>query len=139
MSNKKVLVAVDGSPVSLRALKYAADRYGKAKNALHVVTVLETIPRMTRVPRALVAEHQERMAEATLRPARALLERAGISAEYHVGIGDPASTIVELARRTRCREIVMGSRGLGRVSGLVLGSVVTKVLRLSDVPVIVVK
>jgi nucleotide-binding universal stress UspA family protein len=137
MSNKRVLVAVDGSPVSLRALKYAASKYATSK--LHVVTVLETIPRMTSVPRAVVAEHQARMAEARLRPARALLERAGVNAEYHVGIGDPGPTIVAFARRMRCGEIVMGSRGLGRMAGLVLGSVVTKVLHLSAVPVIVVK
>jgi len=52
---------------------------------------------------------------------------------------DPATEIVTIANDKQCDAIVMGTRGLGRVETLVLGSVTTKVIHLSSVPVTVVK
>ena len=57
----------------------------------------------------------------------------------HLVIGDPATAIVKLARRLNCDLIVMGTRGMGKVAGLVLGSVATKVVHLADAPVTLVK
>jgi nucleotide-binding universal stress UspA family protein len=47
--------------------------------------------------------------------------------------------IAEVGRQENCDAIVMGTRGMGAVSGLVLGSVATKVIHLADVPVTLVK
>lgn len=58
---------------------------------------------------------------------------------FHIGVGDAADTIVKYAQEKGCSQIVMGSRGLGAVSGLILGSVATKVIHLTDIPVLLVK
>ena len=54
-------------------------------------------------------------------------------------VGDPAETIAKVAREQACDLIVMGTRGLGTVTGVLLGSVATKVIHLSDRPVLLVK
>jgi nucleotide-binding universal stress UspA family protein len=87
----------------------------------------------------MIKDHYARMSEAALKPARELSERLGIEFQCYFRQGEPAAVIASFARRTRCREIIMGTRGLGRVSGLVLGSVATKVIHLTSVPVVLVK
>jgi nucleotide-binding universal stress UspA family protein len=61
-----------------------------------------------------------------------------MKAETIVGVGEPGQTIAKVARQKHCGEIVLGSRGLGSVKGLVLGSVTTKVIHATRVPVTVV-
>ena len=134
---KRVLVAVDGSASALRALKFAAQRSENSK--LIVLLVQDTVPKFTRVPRSLVAEHRARVAEEALGPARAIVAKLGVDADFHDRAGEPAETIVRFARAMRCAEIVMGKRGLGRVTGLLLGSVSRQVAHLSDLPVTLVK
>jgi len=74
-----------------------------------------------------------------LKGAEALLARAGIHFESHVLIGDVAATVARFAKRHGCEKIVMGTRGMGTVANLLLGSVATKVIHLSQVPVTLVK
>jgi nucleotide-binding universal stress UspA family protein len=76
--------------------------------------------------------------EETLQPARALLERAKITHACHVEIGHPAETIAKFALTFHCEMIVMATRGLNAGSGLLLGSVATKVVHLADIPVLLV-
>jgi nucleotide-binding universal stress UspA family protein len=52
--------------------------------------------------------------------------------------GDPASGILEMARTSRAGFIVMGKRGLGRLTGLLVGSVSQKVSALADCTCIIV-
>lgn len=140
MALKKVLVPVDGSASSMRAVEYAAKRVRDAENTcvllLHVQVPL---PPSRYVRRATIRDHYARMAEESLKPARQLAERLGVESQCYFREGDPAETIASFARRARCSEIVMGSRGLGRISGLVLGSVATKVIHLAHVPVTLIK
>jgi nucleotide-binding universal stress UspA family protein len=67
------------------------------------------------------------------------LRDAGLSCNVHIEPGDAAQTIVEVAQRRDCTRIVMGSRGLGSIGNLVLGSVAYKVLQLAPIPVTLVK
>lgn len=57
----------------------------------------------------------------------------------HVKRGDVAQTLALLADKLGCDTIVMGTRGLGAISGLTPGSVTRKLLHLSRIPVICVK
>ena len=74
-----------------------------------------------------------------LAAARALLDQAGIDYQHHFGVGEIAATIVGYARDKRCRQIVMGSRGGGGLSGALLGSTAIRVVQLTDVPFLLVK
>ena len=54
-------------------------------------------------------------------------------------MGEIAATIVGYARDKHCQQIVMGSRGGGGLSGVLLGSTAIRVVQLTDVPVLLVK
>jgi nucleotide-binding universal stress UspA family protein len=86
----------------------------------------------------MIEQYHEAKSEEALKRVRQFLAKHRIRAEIFVLIGEPAATIVQFAKRMHCREIVMGTRGLGGLKGLLLGSVTTKVIHLSRVPVTVV-
>ena len=64
---------------------------------------------------------------------------AGIGCVLHVSIGAAAEEISAYASKHGCDAIVMGTRGMGVVAGLVLGSVAQRVVHLAAVPVTLVK
>jgi nucleotide-binding universal stress UspA family protein len=135
-----LLVPVDGSSCSLRALAYACRRAKRDRSHdLVVVNVQPPLPRSPFVTRQMIAEHHDRLAEQALAPARALTKRAKVPAKFQTVVAEPATAIVRLAKGARGDEIVMGTRGLGRVSGLLLGSTAMKVVQLADAPVTLVK
>lgn len=138
MTTRNVLVPVDGSASSLRALQHAAKRCGDA-GALLLLNVQHGMPPSRHVSRAAIKDHHLRISEEALGPARKLAQRLGVDFQCYFRVGDPAAVIAAFARRSRCTEIIMGTRGLGRVSGLMLGSVAMKVIHLSAVPVTLVK
>jgi nucleotide-binding universal stress UspA family protein len=140
MSTRTILVPVDGSPNSLRALKHAAERFRDSSSVhLLLLNVQPALPASRLSPRSMIKDHQQRMSEEALGPARALAGRLGVMFDCYVRVGDPAEVIANFAQRTRSREIIMGTRGLGRVRGLLLGSVTTKVIHLATAPVTLVK
>jgi nucleotide-binding universal stress UspA family protein len=83
-------------------------------------------------------ESGEDAAGRALGAATALLDEAGVRSEGRRLAGEPAEAILRCAEEVRAAEIVMGSRGLGRWSGLVVGSVAMKVVQHASVPVTVV-
>lgn len=137
---QRILVPVDGSANSLRALEYVAGRRGSADRPLQL-TVLNVQPQLRpslHVSRRMIDEHYASQSQAVLEPVRRFLARKKLPADVRVLVGAAAPTIVDLARHLRCGEIVIGTRGLGSLQGLLLGSVTTKVIQLSKIPVTVV-
>ena len=74
-----------------------------------------------------------------LREAVAACREAGVAYETRSERGAVAATIDRVAREERVEHIIMGTRGLGGVRGLLLGSVATQLLHLTEVPVTLVK
>ena len=74
-----------------------------------------------------------------LQNARELLNQAGLSCQHHITVGDPAEIIVQFAKERFFDQIVIGARGLGAVTSLLLGSVASKLIKLSSIPVLVLK
>lgn len=70
---------------------------------------------------------------------RKLLDTEKIAYQYHVAVGEPAETIIQFAQTQQCDQIVIGPRGLGIVTGMLLGSIASKLIHLSDIPVLLVK
>ncbi|HUH87524.1 MAG TPA: universal stress protein [Pusillimonas sp.] len=138
-----VLVPIDGSESSLNALKAAlAITEGRSGTSLRVITVQPPIA-SGNVKRFISAEildeYYQEEGEKCLVGARELLARSTAKAEFEVVVGSVAESIVDYAQKHGCDHLVMGTRGLGRISGLLLGSVATKVLSLTDIPVTLVK
>ena len=134
----RIVVAVDGSDCADRAVSVAGDLAEAFGGEVVVVHLAETIAAWTV---ALEAETPEEAGDVADRAVRSLKDR-GISArgEVHSIVrGAVAHRIVELADAVGADLIVMGSRGLSDISGLLLGSVTHRVLHQAEVPVLVVK
>lgn len=127
------LIAVDSSDNALRAVDHAASQAVLMNAcALHLIHVLPWLSK-----EAAETELAHLGLEATAR-ARATLEAKGLPWRLHVVMGEPAERILERAAQLRASNLVMGSRGLGNLESLLLGSVSYKVLHLSRIPVLVV-
>ena len=136
----KILVAVDHSEVSDRALDAARDL---ALLSGGEVWVLHLREREVAVKTG-VSLSDESMDEASAAVAAAVdkLTAAGVKAHGDVGttlFGYAARNIVDDAKEHDVDVIVMGSRGRGDLAGLILGSTAHKVIHLADRPVLIVR
>jgi nucleotide-binding universal stress UspA family protein len=139
----KLLVAVDGSPASLRAVNMAIEFAGGRQPASVILLTVQN-PTMLGPDTGLMLaawteEEEERAGEEALKEAVAKCQAAGIQFTTRNERGVPAVMIDQVARQENVDHIIMGSRGLGSVRGLLVGSVATKVLHLVNVPVTIVK
>lgn len=139
---RKLLLPVDGSEGALHAAQHAAKlAAGGETLELHVLNVQPPIPGDVAlfVADKDIEEFHREQAERELAPVEGLLRGAGVPFTRHVAVGRPAEVIALHAREQDVDAIVMGTRGLGAVAGLLLGSVASKVIALVDVPVTLVK
>ncbi|MBI4742026.1 MAG: universal stress protein, partial [Betaproteobacteria bacterium] len=86
-----------------------------------------------------IESHLAVHAHGALKPVQHLLNEAGIAYHTYLKLGEAAETVAALADELGCDHIVMGTRGLGGISGIVLGSVTRKVLHLANIPVVCIK
>ena len=141
----KLLVPVDGSESSSRAVNHLIKKLGWFKDGaeIHLLNVQHPIPYGNRVSSVIghdkIAQFHQEEGMAALKNAMKKLDAAKFKYHYHIGVGEAAEVICQYAKDKGCDQIFMGTRGLGSVSGLVLGSVATKVIHLSPVPVLLVK
>jgi nucleotide-binding universal stress UspA family protein len=140
---QKILVAVDGSECSDRAVSYALHlAESDASTEMHLLNVQPAIRsgdvRMF-VSREMIENYQREEGDKALASAKRMLANNGIPYKAHIAPGNPPEVIADFTKELKCDAIIMGTRGLGSISGMVLGSVATKVLHLVDVPVTIVK
>ena len=145
---QNILAPVDGSKHAFRALDVAADLAGTYGGDLNILSVyrhhsaVENTHSLVRpspqVPHVDTAMHDY---------AKEVVERACDYVRQHYAVepagfvrrGQPARTIVAAANELECDTIVMGSRGLGDMTGLLLGSVSHKVASLAECTLVTVK
>jgi nucleotide-binding universal stress UspA family protein len=131
---REILVAVDGSRESQRALVHAAALARDEHARLTLVTVIAPVA-VSPVPTlSSISCVRDSYAE--------ILARARDSVPDDVGVttmlidGSPAREIVRLAKTGRFDLIVMGTHGRGRLAGALLGSVSREVLHCAGMPVL---
>jgi len=142
-----IALAVDGSRPGLRAAAYLCRLHagmGAEGGALHVhlVNVQPHIAAGSArgvVSRAQIDAYQHKQSEGAMRAVRQLFDRFGLGYSCHERTGAYPDTIIRVAREHDCGRIVMGTRGLGPVRGLLLGSVTFAVVHRSTLPVTLVK
>jgi nucleotide-binding universal stress UspA family protein len=141
----KVLIAVDGSKHSLAAVQCLIDHAGwyREKPEVELLTVHLPVPKLPRmglaVSKSQIEKYYQEEGEAQLAAARRRLTAAGIGHKATVLVGPIAETIVKRAKDTRCDLIYIGTRGMTEVGKALMGSTATKVLHMSDTPVLLVK
>ena len=137
---KKILLATDGSPHAEKALEYARDLALRDNAQVIVVHAFKPVP-------VYLDELEEKQAAArhvaagreVAEKAAQKLQEAGLDVVVEV-LEDPAAeAILRVANTRQCDLIVMGSRGYGTLTSLLLGSVSHRVLAHAHIPVLVVR
>lgn len=139
----KILLPVDGSEISLEAVRFAIRM---ARDGLNTSVVLANVQEPSTLYE-LVVVHDPQVLEQvsaaagahTLLAAQALLDEANIDYECEVASGDPAHSLIDILERFGCDLIVMGASGTSSLRSALLGSVSNEVLHAAGVPVMIVK
>lgn len=137
---KRILIATDGSQGAGTALEQGFELAQDVGASVTVVYVRHSPTSILGAPyyQDMISE-EARHARGVIADAKLYATRYDVEVAYEAVEGDPVDTILELARARDVDLIVVGSRGLGAVRGLVLGSVSNAILHQADRPVLVAK
>ena len=141
-----VLVPIDASPLSERAVEFALEEYA-GDATITVLHVLDFVEAGYGAPmEASLPGYWENWYESEVENAQQLFEEAqatadeyGVTLETETTMGRPARSIVEFADTETVDHVVMGSHGRSGVSRILLGSVAETVLRRAHCPVTIVR
>ena len=139
----KILVAVDGSPFTKRALAYLA-AHEEWLGPQHRYTLLHAIPQVPPraaavIDKATLKAYYEDEAEKVFKPIRTFFVKQGLDAEYVSKIGHAAEVIAALGEKGKFDLVLMGSHGHSSLGNLVMGSVANKVLAHTQLPVLLIR
>ena len=137
----KILVAVDGSKPSLKAVQLLIDHCDWYREApeVELLAVHLPVPKVGHLNKAQLERYYQEEGEGMLKAAKKKLDAAGIAYQARVVVGPVAETLVKHAKEKRCELIYIGTRGMSELGKALVGSTATKVLHISDVPVLLVK
>ncbi|WP_298187715.1 universal stress protein [uncultured Pseudomonas sp.] len=142
---RNVLIAFDGSDSSKRALQYVID-FAQAHSATLEVHVINVQHEATLYGEYVNDEMFANIRQSLLEQANGKLEwpleqlkAAGITCQAHAALGNIAEQVNDTVKQLQCDTVVMGTRGLGTFTGLLMGSVATRVIHEVQVPVLLVK
>ncbi len=142
----RILVPLDGSATAARGLQEAITLAGEQKASLHLMSVVEDYPMLMEATSALAFDEMRNALRSAatdlLAKARDTATAAGVPAETalrEVTQGRIADLIVDEARQADCDLIVMGTHGRRGFSRFALGSDAELTVRLSPVPVLLVR
>ncbi len=140
----KLLFPVDGSDFALAALAKFSTMLSLFREKSELILINVQLPsshpsELAYLGKEVEAQYYDVQSEEELTGARERLERGGFNFRIEKRVGDPADEIVSLAKAERCEMIAMGTSGRSALKNLVMGSVATKVLAASTVPVLFLK
>lgn len=139
---KAILVAVDGSPNSDRAVLYALDMVaGGLATEIHFLNVQPNLRGAiaTFVNREQIDSFHREEGNKALASAVGLAEKASVPAKVHIGVGRQGEVVGDFVKKLGAKMVVMGTRGHTGLSGVLLGSVAQDVIAHVEVPVTLVK
>ena len=143
---KKILVPVDGSEGSWRALAQAVAIGEKFESEIQVVNVIQ--PYNNAALLAVPLDHGtvkqgnselEKIGDKVLEMAQEKMAGYPHKVVSSIEVGHPSERIIAFTKKEECDAIVLGSRGLSGIAEFFLGSVSSKVAQYAGVPVLIVK
>jgi len=139
----KILIPVDGSALSLEAVRHALGLIGQG---LRADLVLANVQAPASLYEIVVAHDPNVLQNVSagagahlLEQAQALCRTAGVAFECEVVSGDPVSALCDLAEEYGCSAIVIGAHGKGALASALLGSVSHALANVAPVPVTIVR
>jgi nucleotide-binding universal stress UspA family protein len=137
---RNILVGIDGSDHALKAAELAGSMARCMNANIWVVACFEAVPAYLGEPNLGLAIHANmECAEQNLQAALHVIGKVGGEVQTQILQGSPAQAILSAAEVHQVDLIVMGTRGLGRLGGLLLGSQSQQVLAHADCPVMLVR
>lgn len=147
ISYKKILVPYDGSEHAKKALQQAVDLAQAGSGELVIASVCNIVSVMSNFDQVSIAEgclttqlsqdlekqYREDLAEAEK------VVPEGVKYETRFEVGSPGPVLLQLADELGCDLVVMGSRGLGPLKGIFMGSVSSYLVSRAKCPVLIVK
>lgn len=134
----RILLPTDASPSALRAVEHVIDLAAQGLAVeVHLLNVQIPVRGSSAalIDQAELDDYHRAEGMKVLERSGLRLEQAGLVVHRHVGVGDPGETILAFSRQLGCAQIVMGTRGMGGVIGMIMGSVANHVVSESDLPV----
>ena len=143
---KKILVPVDGSETSWRALEEAQLLAEKFFGELYIVNVIQPYNNaaLLAVPldQATITQGNNELQKIGDKVLSIAKEKAASfkgKVDFALEVGHPSERIIALSKKENCDSIVIGSRGLSGIAEFFLGSVSSKVSQYATIPVLIVK
>ncbi|MBX9947454.1 MAG: universal stress protein [Reyranella sp.] len=139
---KAILVAVDGSAYSDRAVQHALDLVAAGLAAeLHLINVQPNLGGAVSafVSRAQIETYHREEGDKALASAVELAKKASVPAAVHIGVGRQGEVVGDFVDKLGAGLVVLGTRGHTGLAGVLLGSVAQDVIAHSKVPVTLVK
>ena len=139
-----IVLPVDGSPYTLKAAQALVHHARLYREPPSVVLFTVALPIGTPLARAQISrqtltDYYRDVGAQALAPAEAVLKDAGLAFETLHAVGDPAEKIAEEVRRLQPDLLIMGTHGHSALKGFVMGSVASKVVASTTVPVLLVR
>ncbi|MBS7633203.1 universal stress protein [Candidatus Bathyarchaeota archaeon] len=152
---EKILVPLDGSEHSLKALNLAVQIAKNFNSKITLINVFSvsapvvmpepttltppTVPIMAAAELSKLAENARKTAGSILAEGEKRAEAEGVKVEMLIREGHTVQEIVKAAKEGEFNLIVMGARGIGKIKGILLGSVSDGVIKNAPCPVLIVK
>lgn len=140
----RIAIAVDGSENSLRAVNHALAFARQLKENptltlinVHLSALISPVARG--IDRHQIEQYMDQIAEEELAEGKKAVSAAGMTAKVIKGHGEVAPTILEILKKEGIDMLVVGGKGRGGLGDILLGSIATKLINLSPIPVMVVK
>lgn len=138
---RRILVPVDFSDSSARALRHAAKRAAESGGSLIVVHVVPADYGWLQIGRDESRDLDRLLQRQAGDRLRAFVDEnvGDMPADLEVRIGQPAEEIIVAARDSKCDSIVLSTRGLTGLDRYLIGSVAHRVAQLADCPVVLLR
>lgn len=136
---KKILVPLDGSENSMRGLDAAIDIAKSCRAIIAGLYVMPLSPPASTEQRAYIKNYLLKNADKFMKKAYTCCAQNGLVFFDKILQGDEGPTIVKFAHDRKFDLIVIGSRGMGSLREMFLGSISNYVLHKSKIPVLIVK
>ena len=138
-SFKKILVALDGSKNSIRALSNAIQLAKQTDASITGIFVIQAFPNEMGLMRTVVGKTLSKHYKHFMETSKAMCTKKDVSFRSIVRHGEEGKTIVSFAHKYNFDLLVVGSRGMGSIKAIFLGSTSNYVVHSSKIPVLIIK
>ena len=136
---KKILVALDGSKNSTRALSNAIQLAKQIDASITGIFVIQVFQTEMGLIKTLVGKAKSKHYKNFIQIAKAMCTKKSVGFLDVIRYGEEGKTIVSFAHKNKFDLIVIGSRGMGKLGDLFLGSTSNYVVHSSKIPVLIIK